>query len=83
MLLKQRLGSLIRLGGENSLPVQMAQRCLIGDGDTHYSTVPCCPGQRSHRAPQMGGEIATVPENRSKMYCGDALGVFLVVGDRH
>jgi hypothetical protein len=33
----------------------------------------------SHRDPQMGGEIATVPENRSGTYCGDALGAFLVV----
>jgi hypothetical protein len=31
----------------------------------------------------MGGEIATVPENRSETYCGDARGAFLVVGDRH
>lgn len=31
----------------------------------------------------MGGEIATVPENRSGTYCGDVPGAFLVVGDWH
>jgi hypothetical protein len=29
----------------------------------------------------MGGEIATVPENRSETYCPDARGAFLVMGD--
>jgi hypothetical protein len=28
----------------------------------------------------MGGGIATVTQNRSRTYCGDALGAFLVVG---